>query len=133
MPCTQNPADEDELKIWKETLESKLGVVIAGITPMQRSRVRQKFKLCPITGSVVEKTSEKPVVVISKMEALMKQYHDQANHCGRDATKAALQAHYSCVPGEHVKTYILDCTTCSAKRYIRAYVVLCCVIHSRLF
>ncbi len=42
--------------------------------------------------------SEKRVVVLSKMKGLVKQYHDQAKHGGRDAIKAALQAHYSRVP-----------------------------------
>ena len=91
-------SDDTEAALWKAALEAGVGVAVEGLSKCQRWRIRKSCALCPLTGAVLDRQSGKPLFIMSKLADVIRQYHSENNHTGRDVLMKALKAKFSAVP-----------------------------------
>lgn len=113
MPKLVLPKDEDEYELWKDILCADKGDTIASVTPKMKWKVRSHFYLK--AEKIMCRRTHKPILKLSDLPTLLKEYHDETGHPGKTILFNRLLAVYASVPEREVLSYVKQCEYCKQK------------------
>ncbi len=112
MPLQSTPKDREEYELWRSAVTADSRKSVDGVTVKKKCSLKAQFSVCVATGKLVDKETQKEVVVQSEMDAHLQVHHDNVDHPGRDCVYQSLLRLYSGVSWTAVSEYIKNCEVC---------------------